>query len=153
LRSAEPVFERFRAGFRGKCSPVHFFWGSFDLAVTRFSGRRAPPRGSSVIDRDAYDEECISVGFWPGDAWNAFGDPPVEASFYSYASPEPPGFASERVRPADARYSTQLKEFLLPYDRVQRAPDPATAILEFAQSVYDAGARLGGWDMRALAYP
>ncbi len=71
LRSVEPVLERFRAGFRGKCSPVHFFWGSFDLAVTRFSGRRAPPRGASVIDRDAYDEECISVGFWPGDMWNA----------------------------------------------------------------------------------
>ena len=73
------MFERFRAGFRGKCSPVHFFWGSFDLAVTRFSGRRAPPRGSSVIERDAYDEECISLGFWPGDAWNALGDPPVDA--------------------------------------------------------------------------
>jgi len=153
LRSVEPVFERFRAGFRGKCSPVHFFWGSFDLAVTRFSGRRAPPRGSSVIDRDAYDEECISVGFWPGDAWNALGDPPVEAVFYSYASPEPPGFAGERVRGADARYSAQLKEFLLPYDRVRRAPDPAAAILEFAQSVYDAGARLGGWDVQGLAYP
>jgi hypothetical protein len=112
-----------------------------------------PPRGSSVIDRDAYDEECISVGFWPGDAWNALGDPPVEASFYSYASPEPPGLASERVRPAEARYSARLKEFLLPYDRVRHAPDPAVPILEFAQSVYDAGARLGGWDMRALAYP
>ncbi len=153
LRSAEPVFERFRAGFRGKCSPVHFFWGSFDLAITRFSGRRAPPRGTSVIDRDAYDEECISLGFWPGDAWNALGDPPVEASFYSYASPEPPGFAGERIRPAEGAYSPRLKEFLLPYERVRRAPNPAVPILEFAQSAYEAGARLGGWDVRALAYP
>jgi hypothetical protein len=140
LRSVEPVFER-------------FFWGSFDLPITRFSGRRAPPRGSSVIDRDAYDEECISLGFWPGDAWNTLGDPPVEASFYSYASPEPSGFATERIRPPEAAYSARLKEFLLPYERVRRAPDPAVPILEFAQSVYEAGARRGGWDVRALAYP
>ncbi len=153
LRSIEPVFERFRAGFRGKCSPVHFFWGSFDLAVTRFSGRRAPPRGSSVIERDAYDEECISVGFWPGDAWNALGNPPVDAAFYSYASPEPPGFAGEPVRPVDARYSPRLREFIVPYEGIRRAPDPCVAILEFAQSTYDAGARLGGWDARTLAYP
>ena len=153
LRSIEPVFERFRAGFRGKCSPVHFFWGSFDLAVTRFSGRRAPPRGSSVIDRDAYDEECISVGFWPGDAWNGLGDPTIDACFYSYASPEPPGFGSERVRPDAAGYTGRLKEFLLPYESVRRSLDPAAAILEFAQSTYVAGARLGGWDMKALAYP
>jgi hypothetical protein len=153
LRNIEPVFERFRAGFRGKCSPVHFFWGSFDLAVTRFSGRRAPARGSSVIDRDAYDEECISVGFWPGDAWNALGDPLVEASFYSYTNPELPGFADQRVRPDAAQYSPSLKEFLLPYEEVRRSPDPAIPILEFAQSAYDAGARLGGWDVRALAYP
>jgi hypothetical protein len=153
LRAVEPVFERFRARYRGKCSPVHFFWGSFDLAVTRFSGRRALPRGSSVIDRDAYDEECISLGFWPGDAWNAIGEPLVDASFYAYASPEPQGFGSHRVRPADARYREQLKEFLLPYDSVRREVDPASAILEFAQSTYDTGARLAGWDMRALAYP
>src|ERR1700722_10771189 len=153
LRSIEPVFERFRAGFRGKCSPVHFFWGSFDLAVTRFNGRRAPPRGPSVIDRDAYDEECISLGFWPGDAWNAFGDPVVDATFYSYASPAPAGFASERLRPGEARFSGRLKEFVLPYESVRRAPDPAVAVLEFAQSAYDAGARLGSWDVRALAYP
>jgi hypothetical protein len=153
LRAIEPVFERFRAGFRGKCSPVHFFWGSFDLAVTRFSGRRAPPRGSSVIDRDAYDEECISVGFWPGDAWKALGEPLVDASFYAYASPEPPGFESQRVRPSEARYSAQLKEFLLPYENVRREADPASAILAFAQSTYDAGAHLAGWDTSALAYP
>ncbi len=153
LRAIEPVFERFRSRFRGKCSPVHFFWGSFDLAVTRFSGRRAPPRGSSIIDRDAYDEECISLGFWPGDAWGALDEPLVDASFYSYASPEPQGFESQRVRPAEARYSSDLKEFLLPYESVRRALDPASAILEFAQSTYDAGAHLAGWDTSALAYP
>jgi hypothetical protein len=154
LRSIEPVFERFRAGFRGKCSPVHFFWGSFDLAVTRFSGRRAPPRGTSIIERDAYDEECISVGFWPGDVWNAFGDdPPVEASFYAYGVPEPAGFQSATARPRDARYDARLREFILPYEAARRAPNPATAIIEFAESTYEAGARLGGWDVEALAYP
>jgi hypothetical protein len=153
LRAIEPVFERFRAGFRGKCSPVHFFWGSFDLAVTRFSGRRAPPRGSSIIDRDAYDEECISLGFWPGDAWNVLGEPLVDASFYSYASPEPQGFDRQYVRPADARYGEKLKEFLLPYESVRRSADPARTILEFAQSTYDAGAHLARWDTGALSYP
>ena len=154
LRSAQPVFERFRAGFRGKCSPVHFFWGSFDLAVTRFNGRRATPRGTSSIDRDAYDEECISLGFWPGDAWRAVADgAPVEASFYAYAFPEPKGFGAVRARPAGAGYDGRLREFLLPYDAVRRAGDPAGAILDFAESTYQAAARLGGWDMRALAYP
>ncbi len=154
LRSVEPVFERFRAGFRGKCSPVHFFWGSFDLAVTRFSGRRAPPRGTSIIERDAYDEECISVGFWPGDAWNALGgDVPVEASFYAYSVPEPPGFQSAAVRPRDARYDPRLREFVLPYEAARRAPNPAGAILDFAESTYAAGARLAGWDVASLAYP
>jgi hypothetical protein len=153
LRSVEPVFERFRAGFRGKCSPVHFFWGSFDLAVTRFSGRRAPPRGSSAIERDAYDEECISLGFWAGDAWNAMGDPVVDATFYAYTVPEPKGLAGERPRPDDARYDPRLKEFVLSYESVRRAADPAVAILEFAQSTYDAGARLAAWDTRSLAYP
>jgi hypothetical protein len=108
LRGIEPVFDRFRAGFRGKCSPVHFFWGSFDLAVTRFNGRRAEARAAAannVIERDAYDEECISLGFWPGDAWRAIADgAPVEASFYAYAVPEPKGFAAARARPQEARY-------------------------------------------------
>ena len=154
LRSTQPVFERFRAGFRGKCSPVHFFWGSFDLAVTRFNGRRATPRRTSVIDRDAYDEECISLGFWPGDPWAPLADgAPIEASFYAYAVPPPKGFAAARVRPAEARYDARLGEFLLPYDAVRRAPDPGGAVLEFAGSTYEAAARLAGWDMRALAYP
>ena len=148
LRRIEPVFQQFRAGFRGKCSPVHFFWGGFDLAVTRFVGRRAPPR-EAAIERDAYDEEVISLGFWPGDAWNGTS----EAMFYSYTVPPPDGLAAARVAPAAAGWSDTWKEFVLPYDAVRRAADPAAAILEFAQSTYDAGATLAGWDRAALAYP
>jgi hypothetical protein len=148
LRRTELVFQRFRAGFRGKCSPVHFFWGACDLAVTRFNGRRAPPRANK-IDRDAYDEECISVGFWPGDPWTGAS----EAFFYSYTVPAPEGFAAARVGPRGASFSDAFKEFVLPYDDVRRAPDPAAAILEFAQSTYDAGATLAGWDRAGLAYP
>jgi hypothetical protein len=149
LRHIEPVFEVFRAGFRGKCSPVHFFWGSFDLAVSRFSGRRTPARAGSVIERDAYDEEVISLGFWPGDPWTRGTD----ATFYSYTVPEPAAFRSQRVRPDSAFYSDGLKEFLLPYDEVRRASDPGRAILDFARSTYDAGSTLAGWPRDALAYP
>jgi hypothetical protein len=148
LRRVEPVFQAFRARFRGKCSPVHFFWGSFDLAVTRFGGRRAPPRAAK-IDRDAYDEEVISLGFWPGDPWTGA----TEATFYAYTVPEPAGLAGQPVRPQSALFSPQLKEFILPYADVRGAPDPARAILEFAQSTYDAGATLAGWNREALAYP
>ncbi len=148
LRRVEPVFQTFRAGFRGKCSPVHFFWGTFDLAVSRFNGRRAPPRKSKV-ERDAYDEEVISLGFWPGDPWQGTS----EAAFYSYTVPEPAGLAEQRVRPDAAFFSAGLHEFLLPYDEVRRAPDPARAILEFARSTYEAGASLAAWDRAALAYP
>ncbi|MCU1282021.1 MAG: hypothetical protein JWM53_5567 [bacterium] len=148
FRRVEPVFQTFRARFRGKCSPVHLFWGAFDLAVTRFCGRRAPLR-KGVIDRDAYDEEVISVGFWPGDPWTG----KTEAMFYAYTVPEPPGLAQQRVRPEAASYSDTFKEFVLPYDDVRRAPDPARAILEFAQSTYDAGSTLAAWDREALAYP
>jgi hypothetical protein len=148
LRRIEPVFQTFRAGFRGKCSPVHFFWGAFDLAVSRFNGRRAPPR-KAMVDRDAYDEEVISLGFWPGDPWTGGTD----AMFYSYTVPEPAGLASERVRPDAASFSDKLKEFVLPYDDVRRSPDPAKAILEFAHSTYDAGSKLAGWDRAGLAYP
>jgi hypothetical protein len=148
LRRVEPVFQTFRAGFRGKCSPVHFFWGAFDLAVSRFNGRRAPLR-KGRIDRDAYDAEVISLGFWPGDPWTGA----TEAMFYAYTVPEPAGLALQRVRPDAASYSAELKEFVLPYKEVQRSPDPARAILEFAQSTYDAGATLAGWDQKALAYP
>ena len=148
LRRIEPVFQTFRAGFRGKCSPVHFFWGAFDLAVSRFNGRRAPARAAKV-DRDAYDEEVISLGFWPGDPWTGSTD----AMFYSYTVPEPPGLGAERVRPAESFFSDALKEFLLPYDVVRRSQDPAKTILEFAQSTYDAGSTLARWDRAALAYP
>jgi hypothetical protein len=148
LRRVEPVFQEFRAGFRGKCSPVHLFWGALDLAVSRYRGRRAPERKGKV-DRDAYDEEVISVGFWPGDPWTGA----TEAMFYAYTVPEPPGLPGHAVRPAAASFSTAMKEFVLPYDDVCRAADPAAAILEFAQSTYDAGSTLAGWDRAALAYP
>jgi hypothetical protein len=149
LRRIEPVFQRFRAGFRGKCSPVHFFWGGFDLAVTRFNGRRAPPREGTKIERDSYDEECISLGFWPGDPWKGASEP----LFYSYVVPAPEGLAAARVRPRAASFSDVFKEFVLPYDDVCRAPDPAGAILEFASSTYEAEATLAGWDRAGLAYP
>jgi hypothetical protein len=148
LRRVEPVFQVFRSRFRGKCSPVHFFWGSFDLAVTRFNGRRAPAP-ESVIDRDAYDEECISLGFWPGDPWKGAS----EAFFYSYTVPAPAGFEAQPVRPEAASFSATFKEFVLPYDDVRRAADPAKAILDFAESAYDAGSTLAGWDRKGLAYP
>jgi hypothetical protein len=148
LRRVEPVFQRFRAGFRGKCSPVQFFWGAFDLAVTRFNGRRAPRRDGE-IDRDAYDEECISLGFWPGDPWTG----KTEAFFYSYTIPAPQGLAAATVGPRGASFSDTFKEFVLPYDDVRRAPDPAATILEFARTTYEAGASLAGWDVAGLAYP
>ena len=144
----EPVFQIFRSRFRGKCSPVHLFWGAFDLAVTRFNGRRAPLR-AAPIDRDAYDEEVISLGFWPGDPWTGAS----EAVFYSYTVPEPPGLPAHPVAPAGASFSSTMKEFLLPYDAVRGSPDPAATLLDFAQSTYDAGASLAGWDRRALEYP
>jgi hypothetical protein len=148
LRRVEPVFQTFRAGFRGKCSPVHFFWGAFDLAVTRFNGRRAPARKAKV-ERDAYDEEVISIGFWPGDPWTGTSD----ATFYGYTVPEPAGLASQQVRPDAAFFSDKMKEFLLPYDAVRRSADPAKMILDFAESTYNAGSTLAGWDRAALAYP
>ncbi len=148
LRRVEPVFQQFRARFRGKCSPVHFFWGAFDLAVSRFVGRRAPPR-EDKMQSDAYDEEVISLGFWPGDPWTGN----TEAMFYSYTVPEPTGLAASPIRPGAAAWNTTLKEFVLPYDDVRRAADPAAAILEFAQSCYDAGATLREWNREALAYP
>ncbi len=127
---------------------MHFFWGGFDLAVSRFNGRRAPAR-ENVVDRDAYDEEVISLGFWPGDPWTGS----TEAMFYSYTVPEPPGLAAAKVRPDAAFFSDALKEFLLPYDVVRRSADPAKTILDFAESTYDAGSTLAGWNRSALAYP
>ncbi len=144
LVTTDAVFHQFRSDFLGKCSPVHFFWGSFDLAVTRFSGRRAPERpGADAVTREAYSHEVSSVGFWPGAG---LGDP----AFYSYTAPEPQGFASAAVRPAAAHYDPNLKEFILMYDEVRRAASPSAALLEFCRSSYDAAATLGKWDRDAL---
>lgn len=139
------VFEEFRSRFIGKCSPVHFFWGSFDLAVTRFSGRRAPDRpGADPITREAYSHEVISHGFWPGSGL-------VQApAFYSYTAPEPDGLSQERIRPPKAFYHTEMKEFLLYYDDVRQAASPESDLMDFLQSTYEAGARLALWDRTEL---
>jgi len=138
------VLKRFRSGFIGKHSPIHFFWGSFDLASTRFSGRRAPERpGADPITREAYSHEVISAGFWPG------GGEVKGAAFYAYAAPEPNGFKAASVRPAKAFYSP-LGEFLLMYDDVRQSVNPEQALLEFLQSTYEAGANLGAWPRKEL---
>ncbi|MDQ3907389.1 MAG: DUF5996 family protein [Acidobacteriota bacterium] len=140
-----PVFERFRAGFVGKCSPVHFFWGSFDLAVTRFSGRRAPEReGADPVTREAYSHEVISHGFWPGSGNVQF------PAYYAYAAPEPAGFREAAIRPAPAYYTPETGGYVLAYDEVRRAADPARTLLDFMRTTYDAGATLAGWDRAAL---
>lgn len=145
LQRSDTLFKRFRAGFQGKSSPVHFFWGSFDLAVTRFSGRPAPLRpGADAITREAYSHEVISAGFWPGNG--GFGTP----AFYCYAAPEPAGLAKEQIRPDRAFYSPDLKEFLLKYDDVRAADSPDEVVLAFLESSYEAGATLGAWDRSAL---
>ncbi len=145
LMSVDAVFNQFRSGFIGKCSPVHFFWGSFDLAVTRFSGRRAPERpGADAMTREAYSHEVSSVGFWPGSGEIQ------DAAFYSYTVPEPQGFKEALVRPDAARYNQQLGEFILMYEDVRRAESPTTSLLNFCQSTYEAGASLGHWDRSAL---
>src|ERR1700722_3028015 len=142
---SDEIFKEFRSGFIGKNSPVHFFWGSFDLAVTRFSGRRAPEReGADVITREAYSHEVISAGLWTGNV-DLQG-----AAFYAYAAPEPAGFAEARVGPAKAFYHPQMHEFLLMYDDVRRASSPKAALLEFLQSTYDAGANLANWNREEL---
>jgi hypothetical protein len=148
LGQAARVLERFRARFLGKSSPVHFFWGGFDLAVTRFSGRKAPPHASvpftpDEVVREAYSHEVVSVGFWPGVG--AF-----DACFYAYAYPEPAGFRDAKVTPAAARWEATLGEWILPYEAVRAAGDPDEAILAFAQSAYEAAAALGKWDRGAL---
>jgi hypothetical protein len=145
LAQTDKVFKEFRARFIGKSSPVHFFWGSFDLAVTRFSGRRAPERvGADSITREAYSHEVISHGFWPGS--NAS----PSAAFYAYAAPEPEGFGLEPVRPSAAFYSKEMSEFLLPYDDLRKENAPDDALMEFMQSTYEAGARLANWDRQSL---
>jgi len=152
LVQAERIFRLFRSGFLGKASPVHFFWGSFDLAVTRFSGRRAPlhpggvPGLPDVVTREAYSHEVSSAGFWPGA--EAF----PRAAFYSYAYPEPAGFRARAVAPG-AAFDTTLVEFILPYDTVAQASEPEALLLDFLQTTYAAAAATGGWDRAALECP
>ena len=149
LAEIDQVFAAFRARFIGKVSPVHFFWGSFDHAVTRFSGRRAPPPPSNpnipnAVNREAYSHEVSSCGFWPGNG--GFGEP----AFYSYTYPQPPGFADAPVRPTPAYYSQNIGEFILPYEAVRQSADPRGTLLEFLQSTYEAAANLAKWDRTAL---
>ena len=146
LLQADRVLKEFRARFHGKCSPVHFFWGSFDLAVTRFSGRPAPQHPGGVphlpdrVAREAYSHEVSSCGFWPGN------DALPQPAFYAYAYPEPPAFKTAAARPAAAYYHSDLREFVLPYDDVREARAPDAAVLEFLQSTYEAAADLGRWE-------
>ena len=150
LVQTERVFERFRARFIGKSSPVHYFWGSADLAVTRFSGREAPLHPGGVpylpdwVTREAYSHEVSSAGFWAG------GEQYPRAIFYSYAYPEPPGFSDQSVSPSAARYDNALKEFVLPYEEMRTAASPDSALLDFLQSTYEAASNLASWDRAAL---
>jgi hypothetical protein len=150
LVQVDRIFKRFRTGYLGKSSPVHFFWGSFDLAVTRFSGRRAPlhpggvPGLPDAVTREAYSHEVSSAGFWPGN------DQFPKAAFYSYAYPGPPSFRDRRVRPDGARFETGLGEFLLPYDVVRESTDPEGSLMEFLTSTYEAAADAAKWDRAEL---
>ena len=144
LTRVAPVFNERRATFVGKSSPVHFFWGSLDLAVTRFSGRPAPLREGPAFMRDAYSHEVISHGFWPGSG------PLLEPAFYAYAVPEPAGLKEAPVRPSTAFYHAEMGEFILPYEAVRRSPDPAEALRAFIDSTYDQAATLPKWDRAAL---
>jgi len=150
---ADRVMKRFRGRFLGKCSPVHFWWGAFDLACTRFSGRRAPrhpggvPNLPDYVAVEGYSHECISAGWWPG------GGALAEPAFYAYAYPEPPGCPQAPVRPEATYYHPELHEWILPYDAVRTAQDPDATLLDFLQSTYEAAANLGGWDREALERP
>ena len=150
LLQTDRVFQKFRSRFIGKCSPVHFFWGAPDLAVSRFSGRRAPEHPGGVpnlpdrVAREAYSHEVSSCGFWPG------GGPIPHAAFYAYIYPEPEGFSTASIKPDAAFYSADLHEFILPYDAVRQAESPDDTLLEFLQSTYEAGADLAGWDRDSL---
>ncbi|MGQ0815600.1 MAG: DUF5996 family protein [Gemmatimonadota bacterium] len=152
LAQADRVLKEFRSRFIGKCSPSHFWWGAFDLACTRFSGRRAPqhpggvPNISDAVVREAYSHECISAGWWPGTV----GGPVAEPAFYAYAYPEPPGCPDARIEPAAAMYHMALREWILPYEAVRSAPHPDAVLLTFLQSTYETAADLGAWDRAAL---
>jgi hypothetical protein len=148
LVQVDDVFKRFRGRFLGKCSPVHFFWGSFDLAVTRFSGRRAPERaGADRVTREAYSHEVISAGFWPGSG------AVQEAAFYSYAAPEPAGLRDLVPQPSGAYYQPEMRVFILHYAAVRTAASPVDALLAFLQGTYDAAAELAGWERDSLERP
>ena len=147
LVQVERVFTAARCRFIGKCSPAHFFWGSFDLAVSRFSGRLAPPREGPAFMREAYSHEVISHGFWPGSA------PVLEPAFYAYAVPEPAGLKTASVQPEGAYYHRELNEFILPYEAVRAAPSPDAAIAAFIDSTYSQAATLAAWDREALERP
>jgi hypothetical protein len=144
LLSVNAVFQQFRSPFIGKSSPVHFFWGSFDLAVTRFSGRKAPPRaGADSITREAYSHEVSSVGFWPGAGI-------AGPAFYSYMAPEPQGFRDAQVQPAGAHYDQALGEFIVMYDDIRAASSPSETLLAFCETTYDAGANAAKWNRESL---
>src|SRR5579862_1060815 len=149
---ADRAMKRFRSGFAGKCSPCHFWWGGFDLACTRFSGRRAPPYSTVIpntpayVMTEAYSHECISAGWWPGSA----GTPVTEAAFYAYVYPEPPGCALAPIGPMDAFWHTEMHEWILPYAAVRVSNDPAGLIARFLESTYQSAANLAGWDVNAL---
>ncbi len=153
LVQSDRVFKRFRSSFIGKCSPVHFFWGAMDLAVTRFSGRPAPPHPGGIpnlpdrVTREAYSHEVSSCGFWAGGGAIAY------PAYYSYAYPEPPGFADVAVDPSEAFYSPELREFILPYDAVRTARDPDALLLQFLETTYVAAADAAKWDRSALESP
>ena len=145
LLAMKPVFEKFRCAFIGKCSPLHFFWGGFDLAVTRFNGKRAPERpGANSIDREAYSHEVISHGFWPGRL------PALDACFYAYAAPEPHGFKEAKILPAAAYYDKGWSEYFLPYEAVRNARNPAEDLTSFLSTTYESAARLAGWSRTEL---
>ena len=151
LIASTEAMKKFRSRYIGKVSPTHFFWGGFDLAITRFSGRRAPvhapvPGLPDAMVQEAYSHECASVGFWPGGMG-------VDAVYYAYGYPEPSGFPTARVRPPQAFYSDQLHEFLLPYEAVRTAADPEAALMDFLESTYDAAANLGQWPREQLERP
>jgi hypothetical protein len=152
LVQTDRAMAEFRSGFVGKCSPVHFFWGSFDMAVTRFSGRRAPEHPGGIpnlgdwVAREAYSHECSSCGFWPGSG--AVREP----AFYAYAYPEPPGYRNYPIAPEEAFYSEEMREHVLPYDVVRRSSDPDRMLQDFFRSTYQAGADLGGWDRAELEH-
>ncbi|MGH7617651.1 MAG: DUF5996 family protein [Gemmatimonadaceae bacterium] len=152
LTSVDHIFERFRGEFIGKCSPSHFWWGGFDLACTRFSGRPAPPHPGGIpncpnyVMLEAYSHECISAGWWPGTA----GAPVAEPAFYAYAYPEPPGCMDAPIAPRAAFYHTDLREWILPYAAVRTAADPDALVMEFLESTYQAAATRGGWNVSAL---